>query len=53
MTINRLNAESKNINLHSKLYMLFVHNQKKKTKKLTRINIWNQTFFQGIETLWA
>jgi hypothetical protein len=33
MKINSLNAKNKNINLHSKLYMLFVHNRRKKTKK--------------------
>jgi spore coat polysaccharide biosynthesis protein SpsF (cytidylyltransferase family) len=33
--INSLNAKNKNINLHSKFYMLVVHNQKKKTKKMT------------------
>jgi hypothetical protein len=33
--INRLNAKNKNINLDSKLYMLFVHNRRKKTKNLT------------------
>jgi hypothetical protein len=31
--INSLNAKNKNINLHSKFYMLVVHNQRKKTKK--------------------
>jgi hypothetical protein len=35
MNINRFNAKSKNINLYSKFYMLFVHNQRKKTKNLT------------------
>jgi hypothetical protein len=35
MKINSLNAKNKNINLHSKLYMLVVHNRKKKTKKMT------------------
>jgi hypothetical protein len=32
MNINRLDAKNKNINLHSKLYMLFVHNRRKKIK---------------------
>jgi hypothetical protein len=31
--INSLNAKNKNINLHSKFYMLAVHNRRKKTKK--------------------
>jgi hypothetical protein len=35
LKINSLNAKNKNINLHSKFYMLFVHNKKKKTKNLT------------------
>jgi hypothetical protein len=37
MIINSLNAKNKNknINLHSKLYMIFVHNRRKKTKNLT------------------
>jgi hypothetical protein len=33
--INRLNAKNKNINLHRKFYMLFVHNRRKKIKNLT------------------
>jgi hypothetical protein len=34
ININRFNIENKNINLHSKLYMLLVYNQRKKTKKI-------------------
>ena len=33
--INSLNVKNKNINLHNKLYMLFVQNRKNKTIKLT------------------
>jgi hypothetical protein len=39
MNINRLNAKNKNINLHSKFYMLLVHNRKKDQKFNTRISI--------------
>jgi hypothetical protein len=35
MKINSLNAKNKNINLHSKFYMLFVRNRRNKTKNLT------------------
>jgi hypothetical protein len=35
LKINSLNAKNKNINLHSKFYMLFIHNRRKKTKNLT------------------
>jgi hypothetical protein len=35
MNINMLNTKNKNINLHSKFYMLFVRNRRKKTKFLT------------------
>jgi hypothetical protein len=34
MDIDRLNVKSKNINLHIKFYILFVHNRIKKTKNL-------------------
>jgi hypothetical protein len=34
LKINSLNAKNKNINLHSKFYMLFVNNRRKKTKNL-------------------
>jgi hypothetical protein len=35
LKINSLNVKNKNINLHNKLYMLFVYNRKNKTIKLT------------------
>jgi hypothetical protein len=35
MNINRLNIINKNLNLHSKLYVLFIHNEKIRQKKLT------------------
>ena len=34
MKINSLNVKNKNINLHNKLYMLFIHNRKNKTIKI-------------------
>jgi hypothetical protein len=33
MNLYKLNAKNKNINLHSRFYILFIHNQRKKTKK--------------------
>jgi hypothetical protein len=33
MDLNKLNAKSKDINLHSKFYSLFVRDRIKKTKK--------------------
>lgn len=35
MNINWLNTQIKNINLHNKFNVLFIHNQKKKIKNLT------------------
>jgi hypothetical protein len=35
LKINSFNAKNKNINLHSKFYMLFDHNLRNKTENLT------------------
>jgi hypothetical protein len=34
MNLYKLNTKNKNTNLHSRFYILFIHNQRKKTKKL-------------------
>jgi hypothetical protein len=34
MSHYKLNAKDKNIYLHSRFYILLIHNQRKKTKKL-------------------
>jgi hypothetical protein len=34
MNIYKLNAKNKNTNLHRRIYILFIHNQRKKTKKI-------------------
>jgi hypothetical protein len=34
MKLYKLNTQNKNINLHSRFYIIFIRNQKKKTQKL-------------------
>jgi hypothetical protein len=34
MNLYKLNTKNKNINLHNRFYILLIHNQRKKTKKL-------------------
>jgi hypothetical protein len=38
MNLNKLNTKNKNINLHNKLYIIFVHNQEDQKINI-RINI--------------
>jgi hypothetical protein len=39
MKLYKLNAKNKNTNLYSRFYILFIRNQRKKTKKIISISL--------------
>jgi hypothetical protein len=39
MKLYKITAKNKDINLHSRFYILFIHNQRKKTKNLVSASV--------------